>query len=120
MSSPQGRLYSGVIRRRTAKVWKDFKLLYDLTGHQQSVWAVLAINSEEFLTGSSPDKLLLPIQCLRHTTGSADNTIKLWNKHKNVRTYAGHTQAVRGLALYTDIGFASCSNDRLAFLPYAI
>lgn len=46
-----------MIRRRTAKVWKDFKLLYDLVGHQQSVWAVLAINSEEFLTGSSSNKL---------------------------------------------------------------
>lgn len=44
--------------------------------------------------------------------GSADNTIKLWKQHKNVRTYPGHTQAVRGLALITDIGFASCSNDR--------
>ncbi|EPS96818.1 hypothetical protein FOMPIDRAFT_1038034 [Fomitopsis schrenkii] len=91
-STPDGLIISGSWDR-TAKVWKDFKLLYDLVGHQQSVWAVLAINSEEFLTGS------------------ADNTIKLWNKHKNVRTYAGHTQAVRGLALYTDIGFASCSND---------
>ena len=47
--------------------------------------------------------------------GSADNTIKLWKTHKNVRTYPGHTQAVRGLALITDIGFASCSNDRYVF-----
>ncbi|TFK94785.1 phospholipase A-2-activating protein [Polyporus arcularius HHB13444] len=77
----------------TAKVWKDFKLLYDLVGHQQAVWAVLAIDGGQFLTGS------------------ADNTIKLWKQHKNVRTYPGHTQAVRGLALITDIGFASCSND---------
>lgn len=38
---------------RTAKVWKDFKLVYDLTGHQQSVWAVLALNDEheQILTG---------------------------------------------------------------------
>ena len=49
--------------------------------------------------------------------GSADNTIKLWKQHKNVRTYPGHTQAVRGLALITDIGFASCSNDRCVLLP---
>ncbi|KAI0362495.1 phospholipase A-2-activating protein [Trametes cingulata] len=78
---------------KTAKVWKDFQLLYDLVGHQQSVWTVLAIDGGQFLTGS------------------ADNTIKLWKQHKNVRTYPGHTQAVRGLALITDIGFASCSND---------
>ncbi|EJF66161.1 phospholipase A-2-activating protein [Dichomitus squalens LYAD-421 SS1] len=77
----------------TAKVWKDFQLLYDLVGHHQSVWTVLAIDGTQFLTGS------------------ADNTIKLWKTHKNVRTYPGHTQAVRGLALITDIGFASCSND---------
>ncbi|RPD66480.1 phospholipase A-2-activating protein [Lentinus tigrinus ALCF2SS1-7] len=77
----------------TAKVWKDFQLLYDLVGHQLAVWAVLAIDGGQFLTGS------------------ADNTIKLWKQHKNVRTYPGHTQAVRGLALITDIGFASCSND---------
>ncbi|KAM5530207.1 hypothetical protein V8D89_016121 [Ganoderma adspersum] len=78
---------------KTAKVWKDFKLLHDLVGHQQSVWTVLAIDGSQYLTGS------------------ADNTIKLWKSHKNVRTYPGHTQAVRGLALITDIGFASCSND---------
>ncbi|KAI0748494.1 phospholipase A-2-activating protein [Daedaleopsis nitida] len=78
---------------KTAKVWKDFQLLYDLVGHQQSVWTVLAIDVGQFLTGS------------------ADNTIKLWKQHKNVRTYPGHTQAVRALALITDIGFASCSND---------
>ncbi|PCH37882.1 phospholipase A-2-activating protein [Wolfiporia cocos MD-104 SS10] len=91
-SAPDGTIISGSWDR-TAKVWKDFQLLYDLKGHQQSVWAVLAIDGRQFLTGS------------------ADNTIKLWNQHKNVRTYPGHTQAVRGLALITDIGFASCSND---------
>ncbi|TFY60426.1 hypothetical protein EVJ58_g5154 [Rhodofomes roseus] len=91
-SAPGGLVISGSWDR-TAKVWKNFKLLYDLTGHQQSVWAVLAIDSQQFLTGS------------------ADNTIKLWSQQKNIRTYPGHTQAVRGLALYTDIGFASCSND---------
>ncbi|KZT71268.1 phospholipase A-2-activating protein [Daedalea quercina L-15889] len=91
-STPDGLIVSGSWDR-TAKVWKDFKLLYDLVGHQQSVWAVLAVDSQQFLTGS------------------ADNTIKLWNQHKNIRTYTGHKQAVRGLALYTDIGFASCSND---------
>jgi phospholipase A-2-activating protein len=28
-----------------------------------------------------------------------------------VRTYEGHTDVVRGVALITDIGFASCSNS---------
>ncbi|KAI0822742.1 phospholipase A-2-activating protein [Trametes gibbosa] len=91
-ASEDGTIISGSWDK-TAKVWKDFQLLYDLVGHQQSVWTVLAIDGGQFLTGS------------------ADNTIKLWKQHKNVRTYPGHTQAVRGLALITDIGFASCSND---------
>jgi phospholipase A-2-activating protein len=42
---------------------------------------------------------------------SADKTIKLWKEHKSVLTFTGHTDAVRGLALMPDIGFASCSND---------
>jgi len=35
----------------TAKVWKDFKLAYDLKGHAQSVLTVVAIDGEEFITG---------------------------------------------------------------------
>lgn len=35
----------------TAKVWKDFKLTYDLKGHAQSVLTVVAIDGEEFITG---------------------------------------------------------------------
>ena len=45
------------------------------------------------------------------TPGSADNTIKLWHSHKEIRTFTGHTQAVRGLVAIPEIGFASCSND---------
>ena len=54
---------------------------------------------------------------------SADSTIKLWNKYKPIRTFSGHTGAVRGLKLIDGIGFASCSNDRykafsgLVYLP---
>lgn len=47
--------------------------------------------------------------------GSADKTIKLWQQHKALHTFTGHTDAVRGLALIPDIGFASCSNDRSAY-----
>ena len=36
---------------RTAKVWKKYSLLYDLKGHGQSVWAVLAVDENQFLTG---------------------------------------------------------------------
>ena len=31
---------------------------------------------------------------------------------KVMRTYEGHRDAVRGLALIPELGFASCSNDR--------
>jgi hypothetical protein len=36
---------------RVAKVWKNFQLAYDLRGHQQSVWAVLLLEDDHFLTG---------------------------------------------------------------------
>ncbi|KAH9996848.1 phospholipase A-2-activating protein [Russula vinacea] len=78
---------------KTAKVWTNFQLVNDLVGHTQSVWAVLSIEGDGYLTGS------------------ADKTIKLWQQHKCVRTYHGHKDAVRTLALLTDIGFASGSND---------
>lgn len=40
---------------RTAKVWKDFQLAYTIEGHEQSVWAVLALEGEDdlVLTGES-------------------------------------------------------------------
>ena len=47
----------------TAKVWKDFKLAYDLTGHTLSVLTVVAIDGEEFITGQNA----LCITCLRPT-----------------------------------------------------
>jgi hypothetical protein len=37
---------------RTAKVWKDWQTAYTLTGHTQSVWAVLGIR-EYILTGEA-------------------------------------------------------------------
>ena len=49
---------------------------------------------------------------------SADKTIRLWKKNKSVRTFSGHRDAVRGLALLPHIGFASCSNDGLVNWPF--
>jgi len=47
------RAYSrNIERNRTAKVWTQFQLRYDLKGHQQAVWAVIAIDDEQFLTGA--------------------------------------------------------------------
>ncbi|KDE02794.1 hypothetical protein MVLG_06686 [Microbotryum lychnidis-dioicae p1A1 Lamole] len=86
---------------KTAKVWKDFQLAYTLQGHEQSVWAVLA------LEGDGDDLVL---------TGAADNLVKLWKGSTAIRTYRGHTQAVRALArLSSTTGggdlFASAGND---------
>jgi len=99
---------------RTAKVWKNFSLAYDLKGHEQSVWAVVAIDEERFLTGICPNTLYSLTSGLTklRLAGSADKTIKFWQQHKVIQTYRGHRDAVRGLTLMPDIGFASCSNDR--------
>ncbi|GAA5992026.1 hypothetical protein JCM11641_003144 [Rhodosporidiobolus odoratus] len=88
---------------KTAKVWKNWQLEYTLEGHEQSVWAVLALDGE--------DDLVL--------TGAADNLIRLFKRDKLIRTFRGHTQAVRALAkLDSSAGggahgdlFASGSND---------
>lgn len=93
-------------------MWKDFKLAFDLKGHAQSVLTVVAIDGEEFITGQDERRFSYPSPTDIGNTGSADKTIKLWKRQKAVRTFTGHKDAVRGIALVTDIGFASCSNDR--------
>jgi phospholipase A-2-activating protein len=36
---------------RTARVWKNFASEYELKGHTQAVWAAIAIDDDQFLTG---------------------------------------------------------------------
>ena len=118
---------------RTAKVWRDFQEVYELKGHTHSVWAVRVVDEtqEIFLTGTPISLSLCFLSPLAYAhllsyayrtctpIGSADMTIKMWQKNKVLHTYSGPTSAVRGLALLPGIGFASCSNDRLAFsFPY--
>jgi hypothetical protein len=43
--------------------------------------------------------------------GGADKSIRLWSGKKCEREYHGHADVVRGIALITDIGFASCANS---------
>lgn len=86
-------------------------MAYDLKGHAQSVLTVVAIDGQQFLTGEY-GFVYAPRLTINAFSGSADKTIKMWRQHKAIRTFAGHKDAVRGLALVTDIGFASCSNDR--------
>ena len=52
----------------------------------------------------------------RTFSGAADKEIRSWSRHKTTRTFKGHTDVVRGLAVIPDIGFASCSNDGWEFL----
>ncbi|KAI5477830.1 phospholipase A-2-activating protein [Pseudohyphozyma bogoriensis] len=87
---------------KTARVWslEDFSCVYTLEGHEQSVWAVLAL-------GVDGAEVL---------TGAADNDVKLWRDGKAVKTFKGHTQPVRALAkLSPGVGdgslFASAGND---------
>jgi len=47
---------------RTAKIWINFQLAYDLKGHQQSVWAVKAIDEEQSLTGRLPSIFFKPFK----------------------------------------------------------
>ena len=44
-------------------------------------------------------------------TASADRTVKLWRGEACVRTFSGHTDAVRTLACLPGLGFLSGSND---------
>lgn len=65
-----------------------------LQGHTAAVWAVK----------------ILPEQGLM-LTGSADKTIKLWKAGRCERTFSGHEDCVRGLAILSETEFLSCAND---------
>ncbi|EHN01568.1 Doa1p [Saccharomyces cerevisiae x Saccharomyces kudriavzevii VIN7] len=83
---------------KTAKVWKDGSLVYDLQAHTASVWdaKVVSLAENKFLTAS------------------ADKTIKLWQYNKVIKTFDGiHNDVVRHLALVDSDHFISCSNDGL-------
>ncbi|KAH3687639.1 hypothetical protein WICPIJ_001378 [Wickerhamomyces pijperi] len=83
----------------TAKVWKDNQLLYDLKGHNASVWDV------KILSSSPAGKELF-------LTASADRTIKLWCGSKELKNFVGHSDVVRALSLLpNEQGFVSTSND---------
>ncbi|ORX61512.1 PFU-domain-containing protein [Hesseltinella vesiculosa] len=90
--SPNGDIVSGSWDN-TAIVWKNYQQAYSLTGHTQTVWAVLPLE----------DDLIL--------TGSADKSIRLWKDGKQIKTFNGHTDVVRDLAILPGVGFVSCAND---------
>lgn len=78
----------------TAKVWtKQGEIVYDLKGHENSVWGAKFLGSNEFLT------------C------GADRTIRKWQGNKQVKCFIAHEDVVRDLLLLPNGDFASCSND---------
>lgn len=80
---------------KTARVWRDAQCLYTLKGHENAVWAVLAIGKQVL-------------------TGSADKTIKLWREGQLRSTFHGHTDVVRALVVLpnsSNTNFASAGND---------
>ncbi|XP_063216584.1 phospholipase A-2-activating protein [Bacillus rossius redtenbacheri] len=82
----------------TARLWKSDggqDPLAVLAEHQAAIWAVVQLEDSRTIV-----------------TGSADKSIKVW-KHtgKCLRTLAGHTDCVRGLAAVTSKEFLSCAND---------
>ena len=92
-----GRLFSASWDK-TARAWdiSTSACIAIFKGHEAALWSVLPIGDSE----------------VRVITASADRTIKLWSGEKCERTYTGHADVVRDLALVGDVGcFLSCSND---------
>lgn len=76
------------------RVWRGTETLHVLSVHTQNVWAVQFVDSNRLLTAG------------------ADKLIYLHNlETKQAQKFAGHSDAVRGLALLTPELFASVSND---------
>ncbi|AQZ12686.1 DOA1 (YKL213C) [Zygosaccharomyces parabailii] len=81
---------------KTAKVWENGVVKWDLRGHEASVWDAKAVPT-------MPD---------HYMTASADKTIKLWQADKCVKTFSGiHNDVIRHLEFLNSGNFASCSND---------
>lgn len=79
----------------TAKVWskETGAVLYDLRGHENSVWGARFLNENEYLT------------C------GADRTVRKWSKDKQVKCFIAHDDVVRDLLLLPSGDFVTCSND---------
>ena len=92
-----GDLLSSASWDKTARVWRDGACVLTLKGHDKAVWSVLPLDDAEG----------------RVLTASADRTIKLWDGQTGAvsKTYEGHQDVVRDLALVAGVGFLSGSND---------
>lgn len=81
---------------KSAKVWQDGVVKWDLKGHSASVWDVKAV----------------PNLADHYLTASADRSIKLWYGSNCIKTFTGiHEDVIRHLEFLNPSEFASCSND---------
>lgn len=81
----------------TGIVWKCWEKFAHLKGHSGPVWAVCIFHS------SDGEEIVV--------SGSADKTIKLWQKGECLRTIQAHDDCVRGISKIDETRFASCSYD---------
>ena len=105
---------------RTVIIWKDFKKVLTIEGHEQAVWAVKFVGEDRILTGELETdwEFGWADSVGSAFLGSADKKIILHTFDVKTGTstplqeYTGHTEPVRGLSLRTDgQGFWSCAND---------
>lgn len=96
LSSLQGTVVSGSWDK-TAKVWENGTVKWDLRGHEGSVW----------------DAKVVPQMEGHFLTASADKTIKLWRGSELIKTFSGiHKDVIRHLEIIPSTNeFISCSND---------
>lgn len=82
---------------QTARIWNNLDInsnSIELKGHEAAVWAVCALKSGKY------------------ATGSADKNIFIWNqKGEKLVVLKGHTDCVRGLVGLEDGSLLSASND---------
>ncbi|KAK8864675.1 hypothetical protein IAR55_001927 [Kwoniella newhampshirensis] len=87
---------------KTVIIWKEFKKVFQIEGHEQAIWAVKFIGEDRLLTASADKKIIL------HSLDVASG------RSTPMQEYTGHTEPVRGLSLRPDgKGFWSCANDGL-------
>ncbi|QLL34617.1 hypothetical protein HG536_0G04790 [Torulaspora globosa] len=82
---------------KTAIVWENGTMKWQLRGHEASVW----------------DAKILPGRTDEFLTASADMTVRLWKQDRLVKTFTGlHKDVIRHLEILpSGDRFATCSND---------
>lgn len=82
---------------KTARVWENGTVKWELKGHEASVW----------------DAKILPGREDMFLTASADKTVKVWRQDTVVKTFEGlHSDVIRHLEIApSGDHFGTCSND---------